>query len=301
MSDDFKTLAAQLRDLQDAAKAQVQGVLARAEEAGLDPAGLRRFVSWKRKDEAKRAQQEAIDQQCRYLAGERDTPAQLPIGCELAQALNLYRRDFTVRQVAEELRISTGKAGKLRQLSRMFDVHVHATVDKAPSHDPETGEITTAGLDTPPVGSSELSEGHSSAAPDSDATGNSAHEGEGNGHRNDRDGERRGSEELQPERQSGRGGHQGDDGVSRVEDGADSGPQQRHGGTRGGGGDHQSPNGQYVVRLGGDEGSLAASRGVDAPSTPPLGAVAEAQPERVARQDDGLDIPPFLRRQRASA
>ena len=74
MSDDFKTLAAQLRDLQDAAKAQVQGVLARAEEAGLDPAGLRRFVSWKRKDEAKRAQQEAIDQQCRYLAGERDTP-----------------------------------------------------------------------------------------------------------------------------------------------------------------------------------------------------------------------------------
>mgnify|MGYP000320092077 CR=1 FL=1 len=38
----------------------------------------------------------------------------------------------------------------------------------APSHDPATGEITTAGLDTPPVGSSELSEGHSSAAPDSD-------------------------------------------------------------------------------------------------------------------------------------
>ena len=301
MSDDFKTLAAQLRDLQDAAKAQVQGVLARAEEAGLDPAGLRRFVSWKRKDEAKRAQQEAIDQQCRYLAGERDTPAQLPIGCELAQALNLYRRDFTVRQVAEELRISTGKAGKLRQLSRMFDVHVHATVDKAPSHDPETGEITTAGLDTPPVGSSELSEGHSSAAPDSDATGNSAHEGEGNGHRNDRDGERRGSEELQPERQSGRGRDQGGDGGARHENGKYPRPQQRDGGPRGGGGDHQSPDGQHVVRLGGDEGSLAASRGVDAPSTPPLGAVAEAQPERVARQDDGLDIPPFLRRQRASA
>lgn len=171
----------------------------------------------------------------------------------------------------------------------------------APSHDPETGEITTAGLDTPPVGSSELSEGHSSAAHDSDATGNSAHEGEGNGHRNDSDGERRGSEELQPERQSGRGGHQGDDGVSRVEDGADSGPQQRDGGPRGGGGNHQSTDSQHVVRLGGDEGSLAAWRGVDAPSTPPLGAVAEAQPERVARQDDGLDIPPFLRRQRASA
>jgi uncharacterized protein (UPF0335 family) len=141
MTDDFKTLAAQLRDLQDATKAQIAGVMARAEEAGLDPAGLRRFVSWKRKNEEKRAQQEAIDQQCRYLAGERDTPAQLPIGCELAQALNLYRRDLTVRQVAEEMRISVGKAGKLRQLSRMFAVHVHATVDKIPSHDPDTGEV----------------------------------------------------------------------------------------------------------------------------------------------------------------
>lgn len=154
MTDDFKTLAAQLRDLQDASKAQIAGVLARAEEAGLDPAGLRRFVSWKRKDEAKRAQQEAIDQQCRYLAGERDTPAQLPIGCELAQALNLYRRGLTVRQVAEELHVSTGKAGKLKQLSRMFDVHVHAAVDK-PAHDPETGEITEAAgrsPDAPPAG-----------------------------------------------------------------------------------------------------------------------------------------------------
>lgn len=148
MTADFKTLAAQFRDLQDASKAQIAGVLARAEEAGIDPAGLRRFVAWKRKNEEKRAQQEAIDQQCRYLAGERDTPAQLPIGCELAQALNLYRRGLTVCQVAEELRVSTGKAGKLKQLSRMFDVHVHPTVDKMPPHDPVTGEIT----DAPPAG-----------------------------------------------------------------------------------------------------------------------------------------------------
>lgn len=140
--DDFKALAAQLRDLQDATKAQIAGVMARAEEAGLDPAGLRRFVSWKRKNEEKRAQQEAIDQQCRYLAGERDAPAQLPIGCELAVALNLYRRNMTVRQVAEEMNVSVGKAGKLRQMSRMFAVHVHATVDSRPPHDPATGEIT---------------------------------------------------------------------------------------------------------------------------------------------------------------
>lgn len=152
MTEDFKTLAAQLRDLQDATKAQIAGVMARAEDAGLDPAGLRRFVSWKRKDEGKRAQQEAIDQQCRYLAGERDTPAQLPIGCELAQALNLYRRGLTVRQVSEELRVSTGKAGKLKQLSRMFDVHVHATVDKLTPHDPDTGEITETAPDVPVEG-----------------------------------------------------------------------------------------------------------------------------------------------------
>lgn len=169
----------------------------------------------------------------------------------------------------------------------------------APSHDPETGEITTARLDTPPGGSGDLIEGHS-ATPASDATGNSAHKGEENG--SNSNGEGRSSEGLQPERQSGRGRDQGGDGGARHENGKYPRPQQRDGGPRGGGGDHQSPNGQYVVRLGGDEGSLAASRGVDAPSTPPLGAVAEAQPERVARQDDGLDIPPRLdRRQRASA
>ena len=205
-------------------------------------------------------------------------------------ALEALERGASIREAAKAGGISTGSAASLAK-----------GVQESSFVNGETGEITTAGLDTPPVGSSELSEGHSSAAPDSDATGNSAHEGEGNGHRNDRDGERRGSEELQPERQSGRGRDQGGDGGARHENGKYPRPQQRDGGPRGGGGDHQSPDGQHVVRLGGDEGSLAASRGVDAPSTPPLGAVAEAQPERVARQDDGLDIPPFLRRQRASA
>lgn len=149
MSDpeEFKALAAELSRLQESGKSQVAILMERAEAAGFDPAGLRRFVSWKRKDGEKRAQQEAVDQQCQYLAGERETPATLPVGCELAQALNLYRRQMTVRQVAEELRISTGKAGKLRQLARMFvaDVHVHATVDNVddvPEHDPETGEIS---------------------------------------------------------------------------------------------------------------------------------------------------------------
>ncbi len=158
--DQFKALAAQLRDLQDATKESLATFNEKVAGQGIDPAGLRRFVSWKRQDEQKRAQREAIDQQCRYLAGERDTPAELPIGCELARALNCFRRNMTVRQVAEELGVSTGKAGKLRELARMFDVHVHARVDKPrrqkldvisppetatlptiPPHDPETGVI----------------------------------------------------------------------------------------------------------------------------------------------------------------
>ena len=257
-----------LMDERDGIQADIREIYVEAKSAGYVPKVLRKAITRKRMDPDKRDEEDTI--------------------------LDLYEDALspTMRKV-----VAMAKAGaNSRDIEAATGVD-HATVARSVALKKEsaTGEITTAGLDTPPVG------GHSSAAPDSDATGNSAHEGEGNGHRNDRDGERRGSEELQPERQSGRGGHQGDDGVSRVEDGADSGPQQRHGGPRGGGGDHQSPNGQYVVRLGGDEGALAASRGVDAPSTPPLGAVAEAQPERVSRQDDGLDIPPFLRRQRASA
>lgn len=168
--DQFKALAAQLRDLQDATKESLATFNEKVAGQGIDPAGLRRFVSWKRQDEQKRAQREAVDQQCRYLAGERDTPAELPIGCELARALNCFRRNMTVRQVAEELGVSTGKAGKLRELARMFDVHVHARVDKprrqkldvisppetatlpsAPPHDPETGVIPPEPAGVSPV------------------------------------------------------------------------------------------------------------------------------------------------------
>lgn len=126
----FQTMAAQLRDLQDANKKGVEKLLSKAEGQGVDPAGLKRFVAWKRQNEEKRAQREAIDQQCRYLAGERETPAELPIGCELYRAVHYYRRNFTVRQVADEMEISTGKAGKLRELAQMFIVHVHESVDK---------------------------------------------------------------------------------------------------------------------------------------------------------------------------
>lgn len=147
--EQFNLLAAELRNRQDAHKERIGGLMERALGAGIDPAGLRRFVAWKRQDEEKRAQREAIDHQCRFLAGEVDAPATLPIGCELARALNCYRRKLTVRQAAEELSVSTGKAGNLYKLARMFDVHVHVHVgvDKPaaalPPHDPATGEVTS--------------------------------------------------------------------------------------------------------------------------------------------------------------
>ena len=155
----------------------------------------------------------------------------------------------------------------------------------APSHDPETGEITTAGLDTPPVGSSELSEGHSSAAPDSDAdvARFAPHLDEPQ--------ETATQQETTHEREGSAGadeGPRGHDAADRdrpvglvASDGrADEGEagEERH-----------------------SDGRCDAGRGDKAGEQVTAGAVAEAQPERVARQDDGLDIPPFLRRQRASA
>lgn len=139
--EQFQVFATRLRDLQDAGKETVAKLLEKAAAEGIDPAGLRRFVAWKRQDAERRAQQEAIDQQCRYLAGERDKPATLPIGCELAQAVNCFAKKMTVRQVAEALHVSVGKAQKLRNYARMFDVHVHSNVNAEPDHDPDTGEI----------------------------------------------------------------------------------------------------------------------------------------------------------------
>jgi hypothetical protein len=155
--EQFKALATQFRDLQDSNKENVSKFLENVEAKGIDRGGLRRFVAWKRQNSEKRAQQEAIDQQCLYLAGERDTPAQLPIGCELYRALHCFRRNMTVLQAAQELGVSNGKAGKLRQLARMFDTSIHTKVDgrrkpkldvisppevgALPAHDPATGEI----------------------------------------------------------------------------------------------------------------------------------------------------------------
>lgn len=122
-------------------------------------------------------------------------------------------------------------------------------------------------------------------------------EGDVHGYRDERDGKGCGSQGLQPERQSGRGGHQGHHGVADLQDGTDTRPERRSGGARSGGGDHQHSDGLDVVRSGGDQGSVALAPEV-ARAAPPvlLDTRGEASPN-----PDGLVIPPFLRRTSARA
>jgi uncharacterized protein (UPF0335 family) len=122
-------LADRLANLKEAYKADCDAVMEDAEAAEVDKPGLRRLVSWRGKDAAKRAEQEAIDDQYRFLAGDRPTPATLPPDCELARAIALYAANQTVRQVAETLDVSVGKAQKLRTLAKAFDVHFPVNVN----------------------------------------------------------------------------------------------------------------------------------------------------------------------------
>lgn len=189
-------------------------------------------------------------------------------------ALEALERGASIREAAKAGGISTGSAASLAK-----------GVQESSFVNGETGEITTAGLDTPPVGSSELSEGHSSAAPDSDAdvARFAPHLDEPR--------ETATQQETTHEREGSAGadeGPRGHDAADRdrpvglvASDGrADEGEagEERH-----------------------SDGRCDAGRGDKAGEQVTAGAVAEAQPERVARHDDGLDIPPFLRRQRASA
>ena len=163
-------------------------------------------------------------------------------------ALEALERGASIREAAKAGGISTGSAASLAK-----------GVQESSFVNGETGEITTAGLDTPPVGSGDLIEGHSSAAPGSDPVMRAVI----------RDTLKAMEKAAVPELSPGTGS-------------------------------------ATVVATGNLD---ALSPILTSPEklqhapciTDEAGAVAEAQPERVARQDDGLDIPPFLRRQRASA
>ncbi len=140
-ADKLKAFATHLRTLREGFKDDCDTLMEDAEKAGIEKAALRRLVAWQGQDHVARAEREAIDEQYRFLAGERATPGVLPVEGMLAQAVGLYGRKATVRTVAEALKVSTGKAHKLKAQAAAFLVHVHAdmnTDDGQPHGDPAT-------------------------------------------------------------------------------------------------------------------------------------------------------------------
>ena len=116
-------LAERLIRLSDGYRDDVAVVVEEARQAQVDPAALRRLVAWMRLDAVQRAEREALDDQYRFLAGELSQPAELPIEGELANAVRLYGMHKSVREVAAELKVSVGKAHKLRTQAAAFTVH----------------------------------------------------------------------------------------------------------------------------------------------------------------------------------
>jgi uncharacterized protein (UPF0335 family) len=115
--------AERLRNVNDAYKADVEAIIEEAKAAEVDPSGLRRLVAWMRRDAVKRMEQEAVDEQYRFLAGEISEPPPEPTEGELAVTIALLRNKATVRQIADELKVSVGKAHKLKVLAAAFTVH----------------------------------------------------------------------------------------------------------------------------------------------------------------------------------
>lgn len=145
-------LADRLTTLAEAYKEDKSAVLEDAKKADIDAAALTRLASWQRKDAVQRAEQEAIDHQYRFLAGEIDDPAIIPAEGQLAEAARYYRDGLKVRQVAEVMKISVGRAHKLKTLAAMFtDVHqpvnvntvnkVEMTADDIGQYSGETAEL----------------------------------------------------------------------------------------------------------------------------------------------------------------
>jgi uncharacterized protein (UPF0335 family) len=131
--------------LREAFKGDVQTLAEQAKAAEVDMAALRRLASWMGKSEVERAEQDALDDQYRFLAGMLPAPAELPPESEIAKAAALYADKMTIRAVAKEMRISVGKAHALKIKAAAFTVHPEMNVNSAPAHDPETGEVITPG------------------------------------------------------------------------------------------------------------------------------------------------------------
>ena len=93
-----------------------------------DVAAVMRLAAWMDKDETDRAEREALDEQYRFLAGVLPEPAELPENGQIATAAALYADGMTVRAVAKEMGVSTGRAHKLKVLAAAF-TGVHRAVN----------------------------------------------------------------------------------------------------------------------------------------------------------------------------
>ena len=144
MDNKVRTFAERALSIRCVAKADMDTLRQQMIEADLDPSAVLRLASWLEKDEAKRAEQDAIDDQYRFLAGVLPEPAELPEESQIAKAAALYADKLSVRAVAKEMGVSVGRAHKLKVLAAAFTVHERVNVN-TPAHDPDTGEIVENG------------------------------------------------------------------------------------------------------------------------------------------------------------
>jgi hypothetical protein len=124
--------ADQLTKLAKDYKANRAALLDEVKKADIDPAPLGRLVTWMRKDELARLEQEAVDDQYRFLAGLRPAGAEMPPGSQLATAASLYAEGMTVRDVAKKMGVSVGKAHTLKLKAAAFNVQPHVNMNTSP-------------------------------------------------------------------------------------------------------------------------------------------------------------------------
>jgi hypothetical protein len=144
----IRDFADRLTKLADAYKADRAALLAKAKNANIEPAALQRLVAWMRKDELVRLEQEAVDDQYRFLAGMLPAPAHLPKKGELATAAALYNDGLPTRAVAKKMGISLGKAHKLKVKAAAFNVQPHVNMNNEPEPASPPAARTTGEADT---------------------------------------------------------------------------------------------------------------------------------------------------------
>jgi hypothetical protein len=128
-----RVLAERLQAVEDTYRRDRAALIEVAKEADVDPGTLRRLASWMRVDPARRAEREALDHQYRFLVGELPDPAAVPEGTTLGRVVKMLRvnEKTTVREIAEAIGVSVGKAHKLRIQAAAFTVHEVVNMNKS--------------------------------------------------------------------------------------------------------------------------------------------------------------------------